>query len=298
MVMDSRWAATHRAAVLLSLMACGTTATRSPHAQSTQTDPPVAAAPSARVQGAAPQDDPLRLDIGPTGLPLIHLADMGLWVGATEVSNAQFRAFRTDHTSNRFRRPHYIAAKLDLNLDLQPAVVTWDEAQAFCAWATQKTGRTVRLPTEAEWERFARAGTTTTWSFGDDAAQSPGFANLAGPETWALIIQGDPAYPQDDIAGADAFLGTAPVGSFQPNPWGLFDVHGNVSEWVSDSWVGDDGAAEEPGAHSHRGGSWAHGPGLAESGTRSYCFHDQHYDVLGLRVVVEALGAPQSGAPR
>ena len=93
--------------------------------------------------------------------------------------------------------------------------VTWDEAVAYAAWLSAQTGRRYRLPSEAEWEYAARAGTTTKWPWGDRFQR--GRANCAD-------------------CGAGRWQGkrTAPVGSFPPNPWGLHDMHGNVCEMLLD----------------------------------------------------------------
>ena len=97
----------------------------------------------------------------------------------------------------------------------QPAIaITWHAAVGYCRWLSEKTGKTYRLPTEAEWEYAARAGTTTPWSFGADASQSGEFA-------WST--RNSDAKPH-------------PVGKKRPNPWGLYDIHGNVAEWCIDQY--------------------------------------------------------------
>ncbi len=94
--------------------------------------------------------------------------------------------------------------------------VSWNDAQSFIDWLNGKTGGNYRLPTEAEWEYAARAGTTTKYSWGDD-------------------IGSNRANCDDDVCG-DSYEYSAPVGSFPANPWGLHDMHGNVWEWVQDCY--------------------------------------------------------------
>jgi formylglycine-generating enzyme required for sulfatase activity len=94
--------------------------------------------------------------------------------------------------------------------------VSWDDAVAYARWLSQQTGKHYRLPSEAEWEYAARAGTETTYWWGNEIKQ--GLANCIGcGSRW------------DNQQ-------TAPVGSFKPNPFGLYDTAGNVSEWVQDCW--------------------------------------------------------------
>ena len=123
--------------------------------------------------------------------------------------------------------------------------VSWDDAKAYVLWLNRKTGKQYRLPSEAEWEYAARAGTTTRYSWGDDIGRNR--ANCANcGSRW------------DNEQ-------TAPTGSFRANVFGLHDVHGNVWEWVEDCWSGDypgapsDGRAWTGGDCGNRvlrGGSW------------------------------------------
>jgi formylglycine-generating enzyme required for sulfatase activity len=111
--------------------------------------------------------------------------------------------------------------------DRHPVVcVTWRDAQDYTAWLSRKTGKRYRLPTEAEWEFAARARSTTRFPWGNDASRNQ--ANF-GKEKCCGPAEG----------GADRWQATAPVGSFAPNAFGLYDMHGNVLEWVQDCFAPD-----------------------------------------------------------
>jgi formylglycine-generating enzyme required for sulfatase activity len=101
--------------------------------------------------------------------------------------------------------------------------VSWNEANVYLAWLSRKTGRTYRLPTEAEREYAARAGTTTPFWWGTSIT------------TEQANYNGNFAYGGDGVRG-EMRGQSVPVNSFLPNPWGLFQVHGNVSEWTQDCW--------------------------------------------------------------
>lgn len=112
--------------------------------------------------------------------------------------------------------------------------VSWRDAVAFCEWLSKKENATYRLPTEAEWEYACRAGTETLYSFGDREDDAYTHGNVAD-ETLEKQYPGQVSRQRADYRGkSDGFAFTAPVGTFKPNPWGLFDTHGNVWEWCSD----------------------------------------------------------------
>jgi hypothetical protein len=102
--------------------------------------------------------------------------------------------------------------------------ISWHEAQAYTAWLRRRTGKQYRLPTEAEWEYAARADTQTSYSFGNDETElctSARFADLGSRFGWRGGCRSD-----------TATYGPIPVGKLRPNPWGIFDMHGNAWEWV------------------------------------------------------------------
>ncbi|MBM4283691.1 MAG: formylglycine-generating enzyme family protein [Deltaproteobacteria bacterium] len=139
------------------------------------------------------------------------------YLAETETTNAQYARFlqATGHPA-----PLYWKDK-KLNAPSQPVVgVTWNDAQAFARWLTRKTGVTHRLPTEAEWEAAARGGLAgQPYPWGGEAPDAGGrFRANYNPGNFA----------------ADGFATTAPVGSFPPNGYGLYDMAGNVAEWCQD----------------------------------------------------------------
>ena len=137
--------------------------------------------------------------------------------------------------------------------------VSWNDALAYTQWLTRKTGKAYRLPSEAEWEYAARAGTLTARHWGEDAAGGCAFANQGDQSLRAAL-------GLDGVADCDdRRVYTAPAGSYLPNPWGLFDMLGNAWEWTHDCWnPGYNGAPEDGSAWTvgdcslrvPRGGSW------------------------------------------
>jgi len=155
--------------------------------------------------------------------------------------------------------------------------VSWEEAKAYTDWLSEKTGATYRLPTDAEWEYAARAGSTTLYPWGNDVGEE--MANCAGCNT---------------IWGSER---TARVGRFAPNAFGLFDMAGNVFEWTEDCWnntfegIGLDGAAyQNPagcGKRVIRGGGWSFPPKEIRSANRWRDFPTRKSDDTGFRVLRE-----------
>ncbi len=143
------------------------------------------------------------------------------YVGIFEVTNAQYEAFDPKHMTQRGKRG---SGKAD---DDPVVYVTWHDAVAFCEWLSKKEGKTYRLPTEAEWEYACRAGTTTPFNTGDKlTANDANFGRAKDDKILKAAIK---------------------VGSYPPNAWGLYDMHGNVAEWCHD-WYGpyESGAQTDP----------------------------------------------------
>jgi formylglycine-generating enzyme required for sulfatase activity len=110
--------------------------------------------------------------------------------------------------------------------------VSWNDADAFCRWLATKIGRPVRLPTEAEWEYAARAGSVSTYSSGNDPSALVKIGNVADATATKKFEDWD-----DTVSSADGYVFSAPVGQFLANKFGLHDMHGNVWEWCQD-WYG------------------------------------------------------------
>ena len=137
--------------------------------------------------------------------------------------------------------------------------VSWYQAQTYVTWLTQQTGFKYRLPTEAEWEYAARAGSQGAYFFGDDPSRLCEFANVAD-------LSAKEIYAGWDVVDCrDGYQKIAPVASFAANPFGLHDIYGNVSEWIADCGINSysdapsDGSIDQRGgcgSHGFRGGSW------------------------------------------
>jgi formylglycine-generating enzyme required for sulfatase activity len=155
--------------------------------------------------------------------------------------------------------------------------VSWNDAVKFCAWLSKKSGKSVRLPTEAEWEYACRAGTTTVFFTGDDPASLKGYANVPDASLRARLKEpaGKETFPFDD-----GYSFTAPVGKFKPNPWGLYDMIGNVFQWCADEVPGD------TPRRALRGGSYNLNIETCRCAYRGFSKPEGRYSYTGFRVVV------------
>lgn len=182
--------------------------------------------------------------------------------------------------------------------DRHPVVcVSWTDARAYVDWLSGKTGQRYRLPTEAEWEYAARAGTTTArfWGADPDHTQQCRYANGADQTSWAMFAAWLKADGFAVVAGCgDGYVFTAPVGSFQPNPFGLYDMLGNVWNVLDDCLTANyngapvDGAAAMAGdcsKHVFRGGSWGNVPHAMRAGFRAGTDPNNRSSDIGFRVI-------------
>lgn len=186
---------------------------------------------------------------------------------------------------------HWRAPGYEQGDDHPVVCVSWHDAQAYVRWLGARSGQAYRLPSEAEWEFAARAGSRSSRPWGDSAAQACRHANVAdettGPAGFAFA---------DRHACHDGHLVAAPVGRYAPNAWGLYDMLGNVWEWVQDCYdkasyaaaeAPTDGSAHEGAncaARGVRGGSWFSGPTRARAAYRGGYAPDSRFNLYGFRV--------------
>lgn len=182
------------------------------------------------------------------------------YIGKYEVTQEQWEKIIGENPS------HFKSATLPVEN------VSWEDSQRFVAALQKKTGRRFALPTEAQWEYACRAGTTTSYSFGDDESQLENYAWFA----------------------SNSELKTHPVGQKKPNPWGLYDVHGNVFEWCADWYmesypkedVVDPVGPATGDRRTIRGGAWLYVSDNLRSADRGFSPPEYRVDEYGLRCVM------------
>jgi len=236
------------------------------------------------------------------------------WIGACEITNEQFRRFAPDHFSGYFMKRSLgnDGPGIDMNGPRQPVVrVSCQQAMAFCAWLSHRSGLRFTLPSEAQWEYACRAGTASDWNYGDGGADFSTHANVADarlPRIYdttggVVVLQDFPADGRFD----DGALVTVNVAGYAPNAWGLYDMHGNAAEWTRSSYrpypfldnAPDAGRDDEPIVV--RGGSFHDRPSRCRSSFRLSYPAWQRIHNVGFRVVHldggrdEEAGAAASG---
>ena len=222
-----------------------------------------------------------------------------------EVTLAQMKQFDSEFKNGYYDMHYKDQVRPGYNMDADknyPAIrVSWYQAMKFCQWLSKKIGKKVTLPTEAQWEWAARAGSTTDFYYGDINSDFSKHANLADASLIKLAVKGiDPKpfpnpdkwwdYELKDARYNDGSLHLAKVGSYQPNAWGLYDMIGNAAEWTRDTYRPypyKRTKTEVKGKKVLRGGSWYDRPILARVSYRiDYPYWQRVYSA-GFRVIIE-----------
>lgn len=220
-------------------------------------------------------------------------------MGQTEVTRAQWQAFERDtgyraasgcltrSPEGYVHEPHlgWRYPGFDQTGEHPVVCINWSDAQAYVQWLSRKTKQRYRLPTEREWEYAARAGVSAPYPWQGGVNRLCEHAN--GADARLSLQRADlPAQNCDD-----GFPYTAPVGSFSPNAWGLFDMHGNAMEWVEDCWTAQIPEATSQATPLHcrsrvtRGGGWDLTPQYLRSAYRGKASSINRGTAIGFRVV-------------
>ncbi len=255
-------------------------------------DPEVAECPESPVDPEAQADE--------KSLHKVKIAKP-FWMAKYEVTFEEFDRFVYDNLDQGIRLPSDSGFGADLSPEQRkrlPVInVSWQDAKDYAAWLSEKTSKQFRLPTEAEWEYAARAGTVTPrpWKGGLETACD--YANVLDSKNVDALKRAGHSITWANFPCEDPYAFTAPVGDFKPNAFGLHDMLGNVWEWVEDcahdNYEGApiDGAAWEVaqggecGPRVIRGGSWLSGPVYLRSALRYWNDPGDRSTDLGFRLV-------------
>jgi formylglycine-generating enzyme required for sulfatase activity len=246
--------------------------------------PEMVVVPAGRFMMGSPDDEPERSSWESPRHEVTFVRPFA--VGRHAVTRGQFAAFvkaASHKASGQWRNPGFTQD------DSHPVVcIGWEDARAYAVWLEEITGQPYRLLTEAEWEYAARAGTATPFWWGSSI--TPAQANYDGNHVYA-----------GGGSKGEYREGTVPVGSFQPNPWGLYNVHGNVWEWCEDTWHDNYSGAPTDGSawilgntergRVVRGGSWLSNPALLRAAFRLW--YSVVYNNCGFRLA-RSLNGPDA----
>jgi len=240
-------------------------------------------------------------------IPRHNVCVNGFWIGKYEVTLGQFRRFiddtgyQTDADKEGFswiwngkweKKEGYNWQKTGFKQEENHPVVnvSWDDAKAFSKWLSDKKGNNFRLPTEAEWEYACRAGTKTSRFWGDNPEDACKYANV-----YDITSKRVSKFKWANHKCDDGYGNTSPVGSFNPNKFGIYDMLGNVYEWCEE-WHGKDYYKKSPKHNPKgpsngsyrvlRGGSWGDSPWGVRCANHGRNYPGYRLNVDGFRVLL------------
>ena len=235
--------------------------------------------------------------------------DKPFWISENEINNELFFAFKPDHDAGIFDQQWKDHVRLGYyaSYDEQPAVrMSWQDATNFCNWLGKKTGQKVALPTEAQWEWVCRAGSDKAMAFGSKTSDFSAYANLADKSIEKFAVSGvNPTFRPNLVGNPthdyiprinefdDKQMLITGTKQYQPNAWGVYDMHGNVSEWTRSDYVSypyQAGTSDSMDATTEkvvRGGSFFDKPYRATSSYRLGYAPWQGVHNVGFRIVME-----------
>ena len=218
-----------------------------------------------------------------------------------ETTNRQYGVFDPEHDSGHLDRhwKDHVNPGYPANLPEQSVIrVSWNEASEFCKWMSEKTGVKVSLPTEAQWEWAARAGSSKDFWFGGVGDNYGAYDNLADYNMRKFAVNGiDPQpiihpnpyidfIPRDNNVDDGEHI-MSEVGKYKPNPFGLYDINGNVAEWTADDYTETLGGPKVEDRKTVRGGSWRDRSKWARVTLRRNFAPWQKVYNVGFRVVID-----------
>ena len=231
------------------------------------------------------------------------------WIAEMEVTNEQFRVFFPGHDSRFFDQQwkDHVNEGYPANLPEQPVIrISWQEAMDYCQKLSEKTGLKVNLPTEQQWEWACRAGAETPFWYGSFNDSFASLENMADKQMNKMAVTGvDPQpmrennsfykyyvwHPKEESVDDGSMLVSKP-GSYKANPWGVYDMHGNVAEWTRSDYQSyplNDKKQASSEQKVVRGGSWIEHPKAATAYVRKAYLPWQKVYNVGFRVVIEEL---------
>jgi formylglycine-generating enzyme required for sulfatase activity len=233
--------------------------------------------------------------------------DKPFWMSVTELTNEQYKVIFPEHNSRyiaQFWKDH-VRPGYEANRPTQPVIrVSWNEAMAYCAALSEKSGIKIKLPTEAQWEWAARAGSDSEFWFGNLNTDFAPFENMADQQLSRMAVSGVDPQPMGEDNGAfkfydyllrersvdDGNMIVTDVAGYKPSPWGLYDIYGNVAEWTQSDYAPypyREGAVSPDQQKVVRGGSWIDRPKNSTSYIRNSYYAWQPANNVGFRIIME-----------